>query len=295
MPVAISSEPPHELAPLIALDRARLLEQLTGFDPADWARPTPCPGWTVLDLAAHLLGDDLGYLAGHRDAHEGSGGPDLDDEDSFIDWLDQLQDDWVRAARRMSPRLVLDLLRWTGPQLVAVIAGEDPTERAAQVSWVGDEPVPRWLDHARELSERWIHRQQIRQALGSPSDLRDDLLAPVLDALRWAYPFRLAGHPRPAGSSIAVVVGRPGGAQDWRLVADGERWTFEAPAASGEGERIPATLLATLTMTQEQAWRLLSNNLDTGVHGRPATDGDPVLVASMLMTRAIIGRPSVVT
>jgi hypothetical protein len=39
------------------------------------------------------------------------------------------------------------------------------------VSWAGSGPVPAWLDQARELSEYWIHRQQLLQGLGRPSDL----------------------------------------------------------------------------------------------------------------------------
>jgi hypothetical protein len=44
------------------------------------------------------------------------------DEDGFIRWLDDLQDQWVRATRRLSLRVVLDLLTWTGPQIVAALA-----------------------------------------------------------------------------------------------------------------------------------------------------------------------------
>jgi hypothetical protein len=52
------------------------------------------------------------------------------------------------------------------------------------VSWAGHGPVPTWLDQARKLSEYWIHRLQILQALGRPSDLRADLAGRVLDGLR---------------------------------------------------------------------------------------------------------------
>ncbi len=51
----------------------------------------------------------------------------------------------------------------------------------------GHQPVPVWLDQARQLSEQWIHRQQLLQALGRRSDLRPDPAGPV----RWAYPYRL--------------------------------------------------------------------------------------------------------
>jgi len=299
---ALPSEWPHDTASLIALDRARLLELLDALAAADWDRPTRCPGWRVGDLAAHLLGDDLGYLAGHRDGHIGSrppDGADGADEGVFIDWLDRLQDDWVRAARRLSPTSVVDLLRWTAPQLVAVVAAEDPSERVAEVSWAGRAPVPRWLDHARELSERWIHRQQVLDALGSPPDLRADLFGPVLDGLRWAYPFRLAPHPRPPGSEVAILVEGSAGRWAWAVRCDGDRWTFAEPGPAerpppAPGPRPAPGPVATLAMTDDQAWRLLSNNLDVAVHGRPSTDGDPELVAALLGTRAIIGRPNAV-
>jgi hypothetical protein len=103
----------------------------------DWQRPTPCPEWSVLGVACHLLGDDLGLLSRRRDHYLGTPAPEFLTEGQFIDWLDQLQIDWVRAARRLSPRLVVELLDWTGPRLVDVLSNEDLTVRSARVSWAG--------------------------------------------------------------------------------------------------------------------------------------------------------------
>jgi hypothetical protein len=88
-----------------------------------------------------------------------------------------MQAEWVGASRRLSPRLISDLLQWTGPQIAGTFRREDPRARTASVSWAGPGPVPAWLDQARELSEYWIHRQQLLQGLGRPSDLRTDLAA----------------------------------------------------------------------------------------------------------------------
>lgn len=189
------AEPPWDYAGLFAVDRDRLNELLAGLQAADWERPSPCPGWTVLGLCCHLVGDDLGLLARQRDRHHGTPGPGGGTEADFVAWLDELQAEWVRATRRLSPRLVTDLLRWAGPQITATFGGEDARARTASVSWAGPGLVPAWLGQARELSEYWIHRQQILQALGRPSDLRADLAGPVLDGLRWAYPYRLAQAP----------------------------------------------------------------------------------------------------
>lgn len=243
-----------------------------------------CPGWDVLGLASHLVGDDLSLLAGHRDGHLGTPSP-IDpavDEEGFVRWLDALQVEWVTAARRLSPRLVVDLLGWLDGQVAELIAAEDPRAVEASVSWAATVPVPRWLDHARELSERWIHRQQLLQSLDRPGDLRPDLAGPVLDGLRWAYPFRLAAHPRPEGTTVVVAVTGPEVVVDWTLVADGTTWAF-GPAGQAPDAR--------LALTTDQAWRLLTNNLDPAVHGEPQAEGDPELVATLRRTRAIIGLP----
>jgi uncharacterized protein (TIGR03083 family) len=203
---------PGKIASLFPVERARLTDLLRSLERADWDRPSPCPGWTVLGLCCHLVGDDLSVLSRHRDGHRGTPGPPDDaGEAEFAAWLDDLQAEWVLAARRLSPRVVIDLLEWAGPQVADTVRRQDPRARTGDVSWAGG-LVPAWLDQARELSEYWIHRQQLLQALGRPSDLRADLAAPVLDGLRWAYPFRLAQArakpgdtlwpPRPDGPSV---------------------------------------------------------------------------------------------
>src|SRR5262245_50017489 len=104
------------------------------------AAPEPCPGWTVVGLATHLLGNDFGLLSRRRDNYMGTPSPEGLSEGEFIDRLDELQKEWVRAARRVSPPLVVELLEWTGPRLVSVLAGEDLAERSARVSWAVRSP-----------------------------------------------------------------------------------------------------------------------------------------------------------
>jgi len=65
--------PPGDFAGLFGVERARLSELLRGLEPGDWQRPSPCPGWTVLGLCCHLLGDDLGLLSRQRDGYTASG------------------------------------------------------------------------------------------------------------------------------------------------------------------------------------------------------------------------------
>jgi hypothetical protein len=238
----------------------------------------------VLGLASHVVGDDLSLLSWRRDDHKGTPAPDGLDEDGFIRWLDELQMEWVHAARRLSPRIIVELLAWLDDQVANLVAGEDPSRIAAMVSWASARPVPMRLDHARELSERWIHRQQLLHVLGHPPDLRSDLAEPVLDGLRWAFPYRLGALQRPEGATVVIAVTGPEVEIAWTLVSTGDGWGFRtAPLGSAP--------TAELNVTTDQAWRLLSNNLAPAFDGVPSATGDQEIVATLLRTRAIIGTP----
>ena len=280
----IPVEPPHDHVALLRVERDAFLALLRSLRPEDWARPTPCPGWSVLDLCCHVLGDDLGSLARDRDAHFGTVPPPGVDEDGFVDWLDALNRDWVTAMRRLSPRLVVDLLAETGMQLVDAFTARDPRARTALVSWAGDEPVPVWLDHARELTERWVHQQQVRRAVGLGPWLEPTMTGVVLDALRWTYPWRLRGCRRPAGSTVSVAVVDRDDAR-WHLVSDGSAWHF-GPAPADR-----SAVVAEAALTTDEAWRLLTGNLRPTERRALAIAGEPDLVARLLDARAVIGRP----
>ena len=274
-----TASPIQCIAPLFERERGLLLALLGSLTDDDWRRATACPEWNVLGLACHLLGGDLGLLARRRDEYMGTPAPDNASESELIDWLDELQAEWVRAARRMSPRLVVELLGWTSPRLIDTFASEDLTVLASRVSWAGPEPAPVWLDQLRELSECWIHRQQLLAAVDRPADLDPDLLRPVLLGLRWAYPHRLSRAGLPAGSAVQINVADPIN-ETWALRADDSGWTFDADARGD--------VIATAHLTADQAWRLLTNNLTQPVDTLDIS-GDPRAVAVIASTRAIIG------
>ena len=71
--------------------------------------------------------------------------------------------------------------------------------------------------------------------------------------------------------------------QQWRLVSNGESWEFDGPN--------PSIKLASMSFSGEQAWRLLTNNYDSVALGSLETTGDPELIATLTLTRAIVGTP----
>lgn len=277
----VTSDPPGDLSTLFDLERQRLLELLASIDSTDWARDTPCPGWSVLGLVCHLVGDDLGILSRHRDSYFGTRPPIGTDESQFIQWLDELMQQWVSAARGLSPRVTMDLLKWSGPQVVQLFADQDSTVRTAHVEWAGTEAVPVWLNQVRELSEFWIHRQQILDALGRESDLRPDLLRPIFDGWRWAYPYRLAGQKSEPGDTVTIDISGPIAIR-WHLVASEEGWNFA---------EVPGSQVAAITLSTDDAWRLLTNNLSSNRQGALTMSGHRDLLDVVRNTRAIIGAP----
>lgn len=274
--------PQADVPSLFADERARLIELLDTFEPGDWLLPSPCPEWTVLDLCAHLVGDDVSLVSRHRDGYLGTPAPDGLAEPQFIEWLDELQMEWVRAARRLSPRLVIELLGWLAPQLVGAMRGQDPTDRSASVSWASTDAVPIWVDQVRELSEYWIHRQQLLTAVDRPSDLDAPTLGAIFEGFRWAYPYRLNAIASMPDDTVTIEIDGPV-ARSWLLVATGDGWGFtEGPESN---------IVGRLAMSTDQAWRLLTNNLAAGEQRELDVSGDPEVVQTLLQTRAIIGTP----
>jgi hypothetical protein len=159
--------------------------------------------------------------------------------------------------------------------------GQDPGELAATVTWAGPDVAPRWLDHARELSEYWIHHQQLLLAVDRPPELAE-AAGPVLDALRWAYPFRLAALHRPEDETVAITV-EGEVERRWYLRSNGTGWEFSVPGGNE---------IARLRMTTDQAWRLLTNNLAPAAQWDLDFTGDAAVIDVLRRTRAIIGTPN---
>ncbi|MFF5990950.1 maleylpyruvate isomerase family mycothiol-dependent enzyme [Prauserella flavalba] len=237
---------PIDARKLFQPERAELLALLGGLEAEDWTR-TAVPGWSVRDLAAHLLGDDYGRLARDRDGH---GGPGPRDGEGLAGFIHRINQEWVDACARLSPRCLIDTLTLTGEQIAALWQGSDPDGRSLGVSWAGADPAPLWLDCARDLTEYWVHRQQIREAVGLRPDLGEPFLLPVLDTFLRALPFTLRDIAAEPGTRLDVsAAGRT-----WTVTATASGWSLGAPA-TGE----PA---AVVHADPDTLWRLCTRGIE---------------------------------
>jgi uncharacterized protein (TIGR03083 family) len=158
--------PPLDTRPLFPSERAEFTALLWNLPSGGWQRPTVCPGWRVHDVWAHVVHDYLRKLSRTRDRHTGPG--PLPGE-GLPQFLARTNQEFVAAARQVSPRVLVGLLDHLGPQLDRLWPSLDLGATGEPVSWaIPGQPAPVWFDVARECAEFWVHQQQVRDAVGRP-------------------------------------------------------------------------------------------------------------------------------
>jgi uncharacterized protein (TIGR03083 family) len=218
--------------------RAELTSLLRGLSGRDWERATACPGWSVHGVVAHLLGVELGNVSVRRDrwALGPAEGEDLDS------WLNAFNQQWVDAARRISPALLIELLNVAGRRFDEHLAFLDLDATGGPVEWAtGSDPAPVWLDVAREYMERYVHQQQIREATGRPR-LGPAFTSPVLTTAAHALPRALDQVTRPPGTVVTFIAEGAGGGT-WHVVRAATGWELvPAPLAGPAACRARTTV-----------------------------------------------------
>jgi uncharacterized protein (TIGR03083 family) len=274
------------LEPVLLLDRlaplhARLIALLRGLSRADWDRPTACALWSVRDIAAHLLDDDLRRLSAQRDRQPLPAAEPIEDHASLVAFVNRLNGEWVAAARRLSPRIITDLLEVTGPWVVELFGSIDPAAPAHwAVSWAGEERSAHWFDVGRDYTERWLHQQQIRDAVGAPALTGAEWLHPVLDLFVRALPHGFRQVAREEGTTLRLVITGPAGGE-WTLGQESDGWRLFVGSAPAPD--------ATATLSDDTAWRLFSKGLDADpARQRVRIEGDQALGATVLDTLAVL-------
>lgn len=258
---------PFDVAAALRDERVALVDLLGGLSAPDWKRPTDCPAWTVRDVAAHVLHDDLRLLAHLRDGYAGVwfDGPAAE----LGPWLHDRNQRFVDGTADLSSGLLVDLLAWTGPRLDDVYATRDPDALDDSVAWaVPDGPCPNWLGTGREYTERLAHHNQIRRACGRAELGGARWLGPALDVWRWCLPVALDRTNGTVRLDVADVE------RSW-LLRDG-RFIEHAPGDGPDAEAVAdaATLARLWTAAPDADFAVAS--------------GDPDLLAALRRARAIV-------
>lgn len=229
-----------------------LKKVLTSLNKEKWNRPTACALWSVRDVAAHLLGGSLGRLSEQEDRPSQAEKNEVSFEE-LVKLIDQDNEAWVKAARRISPSLLIEFLDIADAALYMYFKTL-PMDGIARtpVCWAGEIESPNWMDIAREYTEKWLHQQHIRQAVGKPLLSSRKWLFPVLDTFMRALPFTYRNVESEEGICVAVrIEGEAGG--EWCLRQQEGKWQLYSGEALGAASR--------LEMSQDLAWRLFTKGI----------------------------------
>ena len=255
-----------------------LLDLLSQLSNEDWNRSTVCSKWSVKDIAAHLLGGKLGVLSRKRDAYTPGAG--ITKWADLVNLINTLNDTWVKAAARLSPRVLCELMKSAGEQLCVYFKSLDPFEIGGPVDWAGPEQAPVWLDIAREYTEWWHHQQQIRDAVGKPGLKEPRFFSPVIDTFLRARPHTYRGVEAQDNTMIGVTITGSAGGR-WILRRENSKWRLFV-----DGQEVG---IAETTLDQETAWRLFTKGIDKEqALANTVLSGDRVLALKTLEMISVI-------
>ena len=273
--------PAIDVRPVLAEQQVAFIDLLRRLDADEWTKPTICPGWSVKDVAAHVLGDHIGRLSIHRDGFQVE---HPRDGEAFPAFLDRINDEWVNASRRISPPMLIESLSAIGDQIVEFWQTVDLDALGGPVRWAGPGPHPYWLDVAREYTEYWTHQQQICDATGRTGLTGPRYLGPVVDTFLRGLPHTLRDVPAQEGVSLQVSVTGPGGG-DWTCARGRGHWRLH--------RRPHPQPTARLELDADTTWRLCTRGITPEqAAGRARIDGDQHLATAALQIVSIIWSPA---
>ncbi len=252
--------------------QGELLDVLRGLPAGAWDFPTTSRAWRIREIAAHILDGQLRRISAQRDGHAPPPpAVPIKGRDDLVRFLNGLNATWVDASRRLSPRVVIELLEWAGTRLEETARATDPHGMAVYaVAWAGENKSAAWFDLARDLTEHWHHQQQIRLAAGLALLADERYAVPVLDTFARALPFTYRDVSAEDGTSIEVAVSLGGRDRIYSLRRDARRWVLEEGSSNAPRARIALDL--------EGAWRIFTGSLTREEARRRATaSGVPAL------------------
>ncbi|MBK8290061.1 MAG: maleylpyruvate isomerase N-terminal domain-containing protein [Flammeovirgaceae bacterium] len=241
----------------------KLIELLESLSPEDWHRQSVAKLWKVKDVVAHLLDINIRVLSTLRDDHSGEN-PTINSYQDLVDYLNELNADWVKAMKRVSPTFLIELHKITGPLFCEYYKSLNPQDEARfSVAWAGEQVSKNWKHIAREYTEKWLHQQQIREAVNKPGLMTKEFFYPFIDTFMLGLPHTFRDIIASEGTAIQVTITTDIGCS-WFLIRKNESWVLEKIA--------PAKVDSTVQISPDIAWKLFSKSI------RPEAVGNDIII-----------------
>ena len=192
-----------------------------------------------------------------RDGYVGVKPGTISSYQDLLDYLNRLNADWVHTMKRMSPTVLTNLLEATGKEFCNHIASLQPSAPAIfPVSWAGETESANWFHVAREYTEKWIHQQQIRDAVNKPGIVTKELFYPFIDTLLRGLPHTYRNVAAITGTCIEVTISTDIGG-NWFFIKMEQGWQLGYEQKSEPESHI--------IISPEVAWKLFSKGITAGM------------------------------
>jgi uncharacterized protein (TIGR03083 family) len=206
--------PPDTLISDLALVWSSLFALGDGLAPAEWDLRTECPGWTVKDQYAHMIGTESALL--------GEPGPAPVSAPHAKNPMGELNEGWVDSWRARSGRDVLEGFRATTDRRLEALRGRSAAEWGAPTATpVGPGSYALFMEI--RVFDCWTHEQDVRRAVGRPGHLDGPAADLSMERITGAFGFVVGKRVGPPDGTTVAVELRPPLAQSFATVIAGGR------------------------------------------------------------------------
>lgn len=178
---------------------ASIVDACADLTDDQWELPTDCPGWTVRDQVAHMIGTERMLL--------GEQAPDVATD---VRALPHVKNDigafneaWVEAYRSRPGAEVLDEFRSVAARRLEQLREMTPDDWETE-GFTPEGPGPYRKFMAIRVFDCWIHEQDIRDAVHRRADVAGPVVDLAIAKLRDAMPY-VVGKKAGAGQGTTVV------------------------------------------------------------------------------------------
>lgn len=237
---------------LFSILDSKLIELLKSLTIEEWNTPTVAKLWKVKDVASHLLDGNLRALSTSRDRYFGDNPINTHTYDDLVGFLNHLNMSWTSSTKRLSPQVIINLLEITGKEYNEHLQTLNPFDNAIfPVVWAGQETSANWFHIAREYTEKFLHQQQIRDAVGKQGIMTRELFYPFVDTLMFGFPHTFRNISAAKGTVVAIEVSTKMGGT-WYIIKTDIGWQLY----KGTGIEVNAKAV----IEPETVWKLFSKS-----------------------------------
>jgi hypothetical protein len=208
--------------------------------------------WNVKDIASHLLDGNLRALSTSRDKYFGEQPDHIHTYQDLVAYLNHMNMSWTSATKRLSPKTLTHLLEVTGKEYSEHLKTLHPFDNAIfPVAWAGQKVSANWFHMAREYTEKFLHQQQIRDAVGQQGIMTKELFYPFVDTLMFAFPHTFRNVSAEPGTVVSIEVSTDIGGV-WSITKTDAGWNLD------NGKKVEAQ--AQVIIDPDTTWKLFSKS-----------------------------------